>query len=346
MPFAARVFWLPKDVGHPEEYQDACAIDPEQGIAAVADGVASAIFSRQWAEILAQATVADPPDVGDDEAFAGWLAERRGSWNEAIDVSGLAWFQKAKLPLGAFSTLVWVRVEPMDDEREGAFGAYRLEGYAIGDSCLFHCRRGELVRMFPMENAAQFEADPVVLGSVDLNRDQLQKFVALDETCYDDDTLVLCSDAIAEWAVRGIEADAPPNWDRYWTMTHAEWEQEIAELRDQRLMRYDDATLVLLRVAAEGAMVEEPEEPAAPPVEAAPSDDESTVPASTQREPAESAPSDENDWKDKFKAAGRNFSEGVEQASSQLFGGLRKWTDKAIEKVRGKLGPEKKEEEE
>jgi len=345
MPFAARIFRLPKDVGHPEEYQDAYAVDPERGIAAVADGVASAIFSRQWADILARATVADPPDPTDAETFAAWVAERRQAWNDSIDTSGLAWFQKAKLPLGAFSTLVWVQVAPLDDEREGAFGGYRLSGFAIGDSCLFQCRGGELVRMFPMENAAQFEADPVVLGSVDLNRDQLQQFLALDETCYDDDTLVLCSDAIAEWAVRGIEAETPPHWDRYWDMTHAEWEQEIAELREQRAMRYDDATLVLLRVTREAAMLEEPEEPMRPAV-SEPTGDTERDTAAKNAELAERGPAEDEDWKEKFKAAGQNLTEGVEQASSQLFRGLRSWTDKTVKKVRGRFGGEKKEREE
>jgi len=343
MPLQSRVFRLPKDVEHADEYQDAYAVDPQRGVAAVADGVASAIFSRQWAEILVEAALADPPDPDHAETFAGWLQERRRAWSESIDVTGLAWFQKAKLPLGAFSTLVWVQVAPMEEEREGAFGGYRLRGYAIGDSCLFQVRRGEPVRMFPPLAAEQFEADPVVLGSVDLNRDQLQQFVALDETCYDGDVLVLCTDAVAEWAVRLTESDTPPDWDRYWQMTHAQWEQEVAALRHERQMRYDDATMLLLRVAREGAMLEEPEEPPASVELVAstaadpPGDD---APAA---EAAQVAETDDEDWKGKFKEASKSFSEGVSQASSQLLRGLRKWKDKTVKKVRGKFGSRDKE---
>lgn len=338
MPLQSRVFRLPKDVEHPDEYQDAYAVDPQRGVAAVADGVASAIFSRQWAEILVEAALSDPPDPDDAESFAGWLQERRRAWSESIDVSGLAWFQKAKLPLGAFSTLVWVQVAPLEEEREGAFGGYRLRGYAIGDSCLFQVRRGELVRMFPALAAEQFAADPVVLGSVDLNRDQLQQFVALDETCYEDDLLVLASDAVAEWAVRQFEAGTPPDWDRYWQMTHAQWEQEVAELRHERQMRYDDATMLLLRVAREGAMLEEPEGPAASrevaaPAGVAPDDEESAPPA-----PALAADADDEDWRGKFKEASKSFAEGVGQASSQLLRGLRKWKDSTVRKVRDRFG--------
>ena len=45
MPTASRVFWLPKDPGYAEEYEDACALDEERGRVAIADGVSSAIFS-------------------------------------------------------------------------------------------------------------------------------------------------------------------------------------------------------------------------------------------------------------------------------------------------------------
>jgi hypothetical protein len=350
MPFQSRVFRLPKDVEHPEEYQDAYAVDPEGGVAAVADGVASAIFSRQWAEILAEAALAETPDPNDGEAFAGWLQARRQRWSESIDVTGLAWFQKAKLPLGAFSTLVWVQVAPFDEDREGAFGGYRLKGYAIGDSCLFHVRRGEVVRMFPTLTPEQFEADPVVLGSVDLNRDQLQQFLALDETCYDDDVLVLCSDAVAQWAARQTEAGTPPDWDRYWQLTHAQWEEEVAALRHERQMRYDDATMVLLRVAADGAMLDEPEKPRAA-VEVAPAHDAELA---SEAEPAGEVPpaplsataadaSLEEDWRLKFREASRNFSEGMGQASSQFLHSLREWRDRAMRKYRERFGPRDEE---
>ena len=146
--------------------------------------------SRQWAQILTEATVADPPEAEDRQAFAGWLARQRQAWTEQIDATGLAWFQKAKLPLGAFSTLLWIHVTPMEKPQAGQFGAYRLRCRAIGDSCLFHVRRGELVRQFPIQEAAEFEADPVVLGSMDLKRDQLMQFVALEEVCYDDEVVL------------------------------------------------------------------------------------------------------------------------------------------------------------
>ena len=248
MPFEARIFRLARDAEHPEEYQDAHGLDAAAGIAAIADGVTSSIFARPWAEILTAATVADPPDPDDRQAFRRWLQQRREAWSQRIDTSSLAWFQRAKLPLGAFSTLLWVQVLPLEETRPGAFGAQRLRCLAIGDSCLFHTRHGEVLRTFPIHKAEELEADPLVLGSVDLGRDQLLQFHALDELCYADDLLVLCTDAIAAWALRLGESGRPPAWETYWDKSQQEWQQEIVRLRDQGQMRYDDATLMLLRV--------------------------------------------------------------------------------------------------
>ncbi len=249
MPFESRVFQLARDTEHPEEYQDAYGLDAARGIAAVADGVTSSIFARRWARILTEATVAAAPDPNDPQAFGRWLQLRRQTWSQRIDTSSLAWYQKAKLPQGAFSTLLWIRLLPLARQRPGTFGALRLRGYAIGDSCLFHARHGEVLRTFPIQKAEELEADPLVLGSVDLSRDQLLQFQALDELCYADDLLVLCTDAIAAWALRLGESGNPPVWETYWNMTQQRWQEEVIRLRDQGHMRYDDATLLLLRVA-------------------------------------------------------------------------------------------------
>ncbi len=251
MPFEARAFQLAKDPEHPGENQDAYAFDPERGIAAVADGVASAIFSGAWAETLVEATVRQPPEPDDADRFSEWLADCRRQWGERIDTTGLAWFQKAKLPTGAFSTLLWTQLLPLEPDHVGSFGGFRLLARAIGDSCLFHVRHGELLRRFPLATAAEFENNPLALGSVDLGRDALMQFAALEVTCYPDDHLLLATDAVAEWLYRRVEADEPPDWATLWETGQPEWVDEINTMRTAREMRYDDATLLALRITRE-----------------------------------------------------------------------------------------------
>lgn len=247
LPFESRVLRLAKDVEHPEQDQDAFLADGSRGVAVIADGVASGIFSRPWARILTEAVVFDMPNPDDPEAFARWLTLRREAWAAAIDVSRLAWHQKPKLRSGAFSTLLWVCLL-LEAERAEP-GAGRLRAFAVGDSCLFHVRDGALLRSFPIQRTEEFDADPVAIGSIDLNRDQLLKFHALDVPCQSGDLLVLCTDAVAAWALGLYESGRTPDWQKYWDMTDEGWREEVAGLRNKREMRVDDATLALLRVS-------------------------------------------------------------------------------------------------
>ena len=95
----ARTLWLPKDIGFINEYEDAYAVDAERGLAAVADGVSSAIFSRQWAQILTSGLIESPPDMTNGASFSEWLAGLRAAWDDSIDMASLNWREKQKLQL-------------------------------------------------------------------------------------------------------------------------------------------------------------------------------------------------------------------------------------------------------
>jgi serine/threonine protein phosphatase PrpC len=261
----SRVFSLAKDAQCPDENQDAWRIDPAAGIAVLADGVASGIFSRQWAGILAEAALVAPPDFQDRDALQTWLAQRRKEWQDSIDTTGLAWHQKAKLREGAFSTLLWVQFDPRGETglppNDGVLDAETgrpLKCYAIGDSCLFVVRHGRMIRSFPVETAQQLQADPLVLGSTDLGRDRLIEFVRLEMACQPGDLIVMCTDGVADWALRLDASGNPPPWKDYWEMSEEAWRNEVERLRATRHMRYDDATLILLRLAEKPAAEPEP----------------------------------------------------------------------------------------
>jgi hypothetical protein len=243
-----RVLTVAKDADYPEENQDAVRVDVERGAAAIADGVTSSLFARLWAAILVEAATSNPLDPDDREGLARWLAEHRAAWSRQIDVSRLAWFQKAKLRDGAFSTLLAIRLVPPDEAAENDEPTWRLRGLAIGDSCLFYVREGRLLRKFPIQASAELESDPMVLGSVDLNRDERLAFHRLDEPCRPGDLVVLCTDALADWALRQEESGNPPAWDTYWGMDASEWKERILSLRAEREIRCDDTTLLLLRI--------------------------------------------------------------------------------------------------
>lgn len=243
-----RVLTVAKDADYPDENQDAVRVDQERGTAAIADGVTSSLFARLWATILVEAAASNLPDPDDREGLARWLAEHRAAWSRQIDVSRLAWFQKAKLRDGAFSTLLAIRFVPPDDATKQDAPTWRLRGLAIGDSCLFHVREGRLLRKFPIQTSAEFNSDPMVLGSMDLNRDERLSFRRLDEPCRPGDLVVLCTDALADWALRQEESGNPPAWEAYWDLDAPAWKERILSLRAEREIRCDDTTLLLLRI--------------------------------------------------------------------------------------------------
>jgi hypothetical protein len=337
MHFDTRLFTLAKDPEQSGAYQDACCFDTEHHIAAIADGVSSALFSGPWAAILAEAVVADSPDPGDVEGFDAWLRQQRARWAANIDTSNLAWHQKAKLPSGAFSTLLYARVSAVDDVRAGAFGGYRLAAFALGDSCLFQIRGGELVRSFPLETSEQFEVDPIVLGSVDLGRDHLLQFAILDEMCYPGDELVLCTDAVAEWAVRCYEHGEPPGWSDFWQMSEDDWRSGVVWLRQERQMRIDDATMLMLRVVDDRV---ETHGDAQQPHEYAAGAAGDLRPGAPEADEAAALGWIEAAAKD-LKSVSEQVAEQADQASERVIQGLRGLRDRAMKKYRDTFGKKK-----
>ena len=259
MRFQARTFWLAKDADEPDQFQDAFELDPERGIAAIADGVSSAIFSGPWARVLTNAVVTGPPDLDDSAAFQDWLARQRAVWSGQIDISRLTWYQRPKMVDGAMTTLLWVELRPAEIGEDGLAKNYRLRSFAIGDSCLFHVRQRQTLSMFPLEQSSEFGLNPDVIGSIDRQRDHQLAFKAAEADCLPGDLLVLATDALALWAYHHAEAGEPVAWDDYWDCDPGAWRDEIIAIREASQMRFDDTTLVLLRV------IEETPAPAAEP---------------------------------------------------------------------------------
>ena len=317
MRFESRIFQLPKDPQAPADFQDACQLDPSRGVAAVADGVSSSLFAGIWASILADAVVADPPDPADRQGFGRWLTERRSAWSRQIDASKLAWFQKVKLKQGAFSTLLWIRLATAGLQ-------HRIQVAAVGDCCLFHVRGGKLLRSFPILKSDELDANPLALGSVDLSHDQYLRIATFDDACTPGDLLVLCTDAMAGWILKEYESGRFPAWDRYWNTTQEAWQAEIIGLRAAQQIRYDDTTLVLLRLGQDqpsppiSAVVIEPVAPPQP------------------SPPAGSTDSEVRRWAESIASASEDLAE---QVSDEMINGMRKLKDSLVQKYRDKFSP-------
>jgi serine/threonine protein phosphatase PrpC len=246
MFFEHRAYWLPKDVQDPNAYEDAFYVDADRGMAAICDGVSSALFSGRWAGIMAKAVVDDTPDVNDPQAMETWLKTYRDAWSTSIDENSLAWHQKPKLLDGGATTLLWVKLAA-SGANDGVARPYQVRTYSIGDCCLFHVRGGQVLQTFPIQQSSRFEDQPQVIHSV-YKRAEIVSFEAMETQCNPGDLLVLCTDAVAAWTMRQLESGGGVDWDSHWNTSVEDWQRWLIGLRENNQIRYDDSTMVLIRI--------------------------------------------------------------------------------------------------
>lgn len=143
------------------------------------------------------------------------------------------------------------RMEPApgngEDPDEQAQG-WQFSCYSLGDCSFFHVRDGRLLKKFPLECAKDFEKNPKALCSTD-RWPTPTDFDITRGYCETGDLIVLTTDAIGAWAYKRLEAGNPVCWNDFWGMSDEQFAERIRDLREDNQMRYDDTTLVLLKVS-------------------------------------------------------------------------------------------------
>ena len=129
------------------------------------------------------------------------------------------------------------------------------QGQAVGDSCLFQVRRGEMIRAFPIMRAADFSNAPWLVGSrtspIEVpNKNGLQQW----GDCLSGDRFWLMTDALAQWFLLEAESGGKP-WQALEQLAYAAADGFSAQqafaawiegLRTARQLRNDDVTLLAI----------------------------------------------------------------------------------------------------
>ena len=234
---SATAWWAPKAGNAAQEYEDAYAVEEAALRFAVADGASETSFARQWAELLVDRFVHEPPAP---EALREWVAPMQAAWSGANQPKATAWYAETKAREGAFSSLLGVAID-----RD------RWRAMAIGDSCLFVVRSGKIATAFPLERAEQFSNRPLLLSSVARANQGVWEEVRLEEgELQGKDQLLLMTDALAQWFLVEAEMGRRP-----WAALARAANQEsfsafVDMLRASGALRNDDTTLVRIEVAA------------------------------------------------------------------------------------------------
>jgi hypothetical protein len=259
------------------EYEDAWRVYPgtdseipgESAVVAVADGATESMLARLWADMIVEGFAAVPNALGDARLFAEKALELSSHWPTVVDTyigerehaaNPLRWYERAGIGKGAFATVLALRlwVEPgylhETEERSdrGAPSSSRIIGRwtcaALGDTCLFRVRGGQLDISFPVTHSADFDRSPALLGSLDARRQVIVDHVQLAEgTVAEGDHFFVCTDALACWFLGKTEKGSRP-WETLRDLREDKFTDWVSEAREAREMRNDDVTLVHIDV--------------------------------------------------------------------------------------------------
>ena len=220
------VFRIPKAGSSRAEYEDAVAWSTRRRRFAVADGASASAFARLWAELLARTYTAGrlrPEHLQED------LDPLKSRWIQTVETHDLPWYALEQVRRGAFAALVGLTIH--DD---GMWTAL-----AVGDSCVFQLRNGELLQAFPIVDPEEFANRPFLIGS----RTKCDtEWVRTTEGSWEPgDAFLLMSDALAALFLRDKRLEM--NGFRRW----------VARMRAERLLRNDDVSLLHLAMPVHAA---------------------------------------------------------------------------------------------
>ena len=141
--------------------------------------------------------------------------------------------------------------------------------------------------------------------------------------------MILCTDAVAEWAARCYEQGEGPVWSDFWQMSEDDWRSGVVWLRQERQMRIDDATMLMIRVVDDRV--------ATPPAAAEPHEPAAQVAGDEETEESSPLAWIHSASKD-LKSVSEQVAEQVDHASEQVIKGLLSLKDRALKKYRETFG--------
>ncbi|HEY1295729.1 MAG TPA: protein phosphatase 2C domain-containing protein [Chloroflexota bacterium] len=238
------VFRLAKDGSTRAEYEDAIAWSRRRRRFAVADGASASAFARRWAELLARAYVSGALA---GETLEDNLAPLQQRWSAEVEQRDLPWYAVEQARRGAFAALVGLTLH--EDETWSAL--------AVGDSCLFQVRDGEVRTALPLSDPEAFGNQPLLLGSRAAANTCLRAedaIVTSTGTWQAGDTFLLMSDSLAATflglvragptsALNVLDFDRSARGFRRW----------VRSLRSERVLRNDDVSLLWLALPSDAA---------------------------------------------------------------------------------------------
>jgi hypothetical protein len=257
---AIKTVFAAKDGNAAIEYED--AFFPGSGSydicgvrCAVCDGATEAAFSGSWARHVARSFgaaklhLAAHEEIGTiEESVEEFLTLAREEWIGTIDRSSLPWYAEEQLGRGAFTTLVGMQfIAPSN----GGTGLWT--SVAVGDSCLFQVRQGNLWSRFPLTQSDQFNTSPYLISSNKHPGGDLAGHLRYTSNDLEfSDTFYLMTDAISCWFLKQFEIGGIP-WELLDPVLEGKESLEslLDQLRRDQEIRNDDVTIMRIQVGVD-----------------------------------------------------------------------------------------------
>ena len=238
---------LPKSGFELSECEDAFAINESARRFALADGATEAFDSQSWARLLVNDWVGLTPIEHSPEAFWNYVAGQARTLHDSWQGLRLSWYAEEKARTGSFAAFVGVQLD-----LEGP--SPNWQAVALGDSCLIHCRRGEILTSLPIAKSEDFNTTPPLVPSqASLQGFARDKIVNRAGVIEEGDVLLLLSDAVAFWFLRPDETTQKARWD-FDLLLKTNQDSELRELfsKERACGRIPDDDIAAIRIAVGG----------------------------------------------------------------------------------------------
>ncbi|MEO7836454.1 MAG: hypothetical protein ABIS21_02295 [Acidimicrobiales bacterium] len=248
-------FWLPRAGSRLEEFEDAFyprrtgTRAAKRMRFAVADGASESLLSGMWADVLVRTWCqAKRRHAGEviATAMSAWQTEVAAYLEgRVLHERPIQWFEEPGLAKGAHATLLGL------DLTTASPSSGNWTAVAMGDSCVFQVRDGELLTAFPIEDAAEFSTSPKLvptrphlLGRALANLDQAEG------KWQSGDVFFLATDAIAAWFL-AMAANGGVPWttlEQFESDTPELFAAWVGEQRGLGHLRNDDVTVLRVEI--------------------------------------------------------------------------------------------------
>lgn len=213
-------------------------------VCTLSDGATRTSFSSLWAKLLVEHFEGSVQGICEES-----LSPIQGKWAQKINSMNLPWHAEEKVKQGSYATLLWLRI---NQSRTKAGGSWRAE--AVGDSCLFQLRNGELISPFPIASSQEFSNNPVLVSSKPANNVSLWEKVSKKKHRWEvGDQFFLMTDALAAWFLKQYE-DENQSVERFTELTSQpltfklNFEGLVSELRNSNAIKNDDTSVIWIRL--------------------------------------------------------------------------------------------------